>query len=201
MSIQVVRGAVTWTSGMAVDGDGAPTCYAPANSGLPALDYLGNAGKPGRWYGIVCDSSGVPVIQGSEDPAPGYYVSTTALSDRNKGNSDPHRYVDSSVMPYIAVPPSLHKEGVHLGDVAMVVYKNAQCGAIVADIGPEGHYGEGSIALAVALGMNASPKHGGVVDGVSFVVFPNSQRGWPRTVEDVKTQAERLYSAWSFPVV
>src|SRR5258708_1149439 len=71
-------------SNLMIDADGSPFAYAPADSGLPALDYLGNAGHPGRWYGIACDKKGVPYVQTVGDPAPGYYVSTTALMDISK---------------------------------------------------------------------------------------------------------------------
>lgn len=42
----------------------------------------------------------------------------------------------------------------------------------MADIGP--HPGEGSIAMADALGIPSSPKHGGVDSGVTYVAFPHS---------------------------
>jgi hypothetical protein len=40
-----------------------------------------------------------------------------------------------------------------------------------------GKYGEGSIALARALGIPSSPRNGGCADGVTFVVFPGSSKG------------------------
>jgi hypothetical protein len=183
---------ITWTSGLAVDADGCPTAYAPRNSGLPALDVLANAGKPGNWWALVCDSEGVPVIQSGSDPAPGYYISTTSLVDRSRQRTDPRRYVDSSEVPYLSVPRELLGEGVHLGDVARVEYKGRTSAAVVADVGPRGKVGEGSMALARALGINDSPVRGGVESGVSVTLWVGSSKGWPRTVEDIATQVASL---------
>src|SRR5271166_5427692 len=80
------------TSRLYIDADGSPHAYAPEGSGLVTLHYLANAGSPGDWYGIATNSHGIPYIQGHADPAPGYYVSTTALEDPNYTASDPNRY-------------------------------------------------------------------------------------------------------------
>ena len=64
---------------MSVDVDGAPTSYGPDDA--KALDYELNAHvgakKTGRIVGYLTDSAGNPVIQTKDDPAPGFYVSTT----------------------------------------------------------------------------------------------------------------------------
>jgi hypothetical protein len=196
VSVDLVNGALVWTAGLAVDGDGARDCYAPLNSGLPALDHLGNAGKPGNWWGLVCEPTGEPVIQSGDDPCPGYYVSTTALVDRTCRRTDPRRYVDSSRVPYLSVPPELLVAGVHLGDLARVSYRDQWSPAVVGDVGPRGHLGEGSIALARALGLDPSPKDGGISAGVHVVLFGSSSRGWPRTLDDITAQLADLYGDW-----
>src|SRR5215470_6261074 len=69
-------------AGMAIDADGAPTAYHPVHG--RGLDNLANAGHQGNWYGVVTDTgqkNGKPVVQGSQDPAPGFYVSPTALQN------------------------------------------------------------------------------------------------------------------------
>ncbi len=192
--VRVVDGALVWTSGLAVDGDGAPACYAPANSGLPSMDYLANAGRPGHWWALACDSNGTPYIQGSSDPCPGYYVSMTALQDKRWPANSPRRYVDSNSVPYIVVPPDLIAMGVHIGDIGFVRCGKFSSPGIVADIGPAHHLGEGSIALARALGLPASPRHGGIGSGVDWVVFPNtaSTPRWVRPVND----AIPVYASW-----
>jgi len=50
--------------GMDITAAGSPRAYGPP--GVDALDYLGNAGQPGNWLGLVTDNgqpSGTPVIQ------------------------------------------------------------------------------------------------------------------------------------------
>lgn len=188
-----VDGAIfRWTSGLAVDADGCPTAYGPA--GTKPRDALANAGHPGSWWGLACDAHGQPIVQGPDDPAPGYYVSTTALCDASKHASDPARYVDSAKVPYLSVPPDLLHAGVHKGDVALVSYRDVTCAAIVADVGPHGKIGEGSIALAIALGLDGSPRHGGIGGRVSVILWAGSTKGWPRTVESINEQVAGLSS-------
>lgn len=179
-----------WTGGLAIDADGSPRAYHP--DGASGLDYLANAGKPGRWWGLVTDADGEPVVQGPDDPAPGYYVSPTSLFDRAWPATSPRRYVDASTVPYLAVPRELLRMGVELGDVAWVGYRDQWSPAVVADVGPAGHLGEGSIALARALGINPSPKHGGTGAGVSVRLWRGSSRGWPRTLDDLTAQVREL---------
>jgi hypothetical protein len=69
-----------YKSGLAIDADGAARANHP-NDQL-GLDSLAHAGHRGNWWALVTDNektSGTPVVQGPADPAPGYYVSTTAL--------------------------------------------------------------------------------------------------------------------------
>lgn len=195
MSPQVllVGGAFAWRSGFVVDGDGSPRCYSFSGDGL---DYLANAGHPGAWYGVVCNASGVPVEQGPNDPAPGFLVSPTSLHDPKFPAADPRRYVNAEIVPYLAVPPELRNRGVMFGDVAMVFYRDRQCAAIVADGGPHNHYGEGSIALAEALGIPSSPKHGGVAGGVTWVLFPGTTLPWPQPIERIRQVAQARFDEW-----
>ena len=72
-----------------VSADGSPRAYH--RDPKLGLDFLGNAGSAGRWWGIVIDSKAEPVVQGENDPAPGYYISQTALQDRTKAPTDPRR--------------------------------------------------------------------------------------------------------------
>lgn len=198
-TVQLIRGAYLWQSGFAVDADGSPHAYAPAGSGLHGLDHIDNAGKPGDWWALVTNAGGCPVVQGDNDPAPGYCVSTTALVDPRFADRDPRRYVDSERVPYASVPRDLlGQRGVRMGDIAVAIYKGVAVGAIVADASPAGHYGEGSIALAAALGLPSSPRSGGVAFGVTWLVWPSSHAtpAWPRTNEDIQAQAVRMLAAW-----
>lgn len=193
--------AVFYQSGMTIDADGAPKAYHRDNN--KGLDFLGNAGKPGNWWALVTDtgkSNGTPIVQGSSDPAPGYYVSATALEDSTKKRTDPRRYVNSSNIPYIVLPGNslIKGTGAKLGDFAVVF--NSKSGqitnAIYADIGPKAKIGEGSIALADALGINSNPKTGGTGEGVMYVVFPSSGNGKPRTIEEINNEATKKFKDW-----
>jgi hypothetical protein len=70
--------------------------------------------------------------------------------------------------------------------------------AIYADVGPTGKIGEGSIALARALGIDAKPRRGGVSSGISYLVFPKSGlgQGKLRTVAEINASASRLFKQW-----
>jgi len=189
------KSGVAFKSGMSIDADGSPRAYNPQNTGL---DALGNAGRPGNWWGIATDSRGKPYVQGPNDPAPGHYVSTTALMDSRFPANDPRRYVDSEKVPFIAVPPQLKDQGVKLGD--LVAVRNERTGktvfAVVADIGPRDHIGEGSIKLAQELGINPDARRGGAGSGVSYVVFPGTKQAWPMTNEQIQAAGQRAYDAY-----
>jgi len=183
--------AVFFVAGMTIDADGSPRAYHPGNTGLDDLENVhGDAG----WAGIVLED-GEPVVQGPADPAPGYYVSQTSLEDWTKRAKDPNRYVDSEKIPFIVLPSDVAgTAGVRVGDFAVV--RNLRNGryspAIFADMGPA--LGEGSIALARALGINSDPRRGGTYRGVLYVVFPHSGNRRPRPLEEINDMSGRLLS-------
>ena len=154
-------GRVTFSGGMTINGDGSPRCYGPP--GTNPLDYLANAGYHGNWWGIAT-RNGAPIIQGPNDPYPGYYVSTTALQHRNFPLKDTQRYINSEKVPFIVVPSPLIRavRGIVLGCKATVQNKfGTVVEGIVADIGPAAHLGEVSIYMADKLGVSSNPKSGG----------------------------------------
>lgn len=188
--------AVFYESGMTIDADGAPNAYHPDNLGL---DDLKNAGGPGNWPGLAKDANGDPLIQGPDDPFPGYYISMTALADRSKPANDPTRYVDASKIPFIVLPGTMARGLVaRPGDFAVVF--NRQNGkssyAIFGDVGPSDRIGEGSIALAENLGIRSNARNGGARGGVLYLVFPGSGNGRPRTIEEINAEGEKLLAAW-----
>jgi hypothetical protein len=151
-----------------IDADGAFKAYNQNNK--IALDYLANGGEPGNWRALVTDNgkkTGNPIVQGSNNPAPGYYISATTYENPGFLRTDPRRYVDASSIPYIVVPngKSLFRKkfGNQLGALARVTnLRNGKTAfAVVADLGPRTKLGEGSIYLAYLLGLNGSPKGGG----------------------------------------
>jgi hypothetical protein len=103
--------------------------------------------------------------------------------------------INGQVIPFIVLPPEVIKAftGVVLGCLAQVFYKGRVSWAVVADEGPHSKLGEGSPALARALGINDDPNHGGVdeqevlykiwpgkaanVAGVQFALHPYGSYG------------------------
>jgi hypothetical protein len=209
-SVQVRRGsgevAFLFETGMRLDADGAPEAYHPPTSASPhgappALDDLRNAGNPGNWWALVVQPNGQPVVQQPGDPAPGFYVSMTSLVDPTFPAANPRRYVDATQIPYVVLPPSVRAAGgASLGDLAAVY--NRRTGllafAIFADSGPAGFLGEGSIALARVLGVQATgrPILGGQSGQVVYIVFPTSGNGLPRGVAEINSVAGPLFAAW-----
>ena len=192
------RNAWRFIAGMSIDADGAPHAYALIGSGKIGLDAIGNAGTPTRWWGLACDGLGKPYIQGQNDPAPGYAVSQTALRDMTKPLKDPRGYVDASTVPYVVTPPELLAGGIKLGDLATVKRGDKLAHAIIADIGPHGHYGEGSPALARLLDIPDSPRSGGVTSGVTYIFYRESRAvpAWPRDPLEFQAAAARRFASW-----
>ena len=181
--------AFFFISGMTIDADGAPNAYHPDDMGL---DELANAGAPGRWNGIITDQDGNPLIQRKSDPSPGYYISCTSLSDKTKKFNDPTGYVDASKIPYVVLPQDIaDRGGERLGDFAIVMnLRNGKSSfAIYADIGT---LGEGSVALADALGIRSDARRGGEHDGILYLFFPGSGNRQPRTIHEIQSEGEKL---------
>jgi hypothetical protein len=193
--------AAFYTGGMMIDADGAYRAYHPGNKGL---DFLGNGGKPGNWWALVTDNgkpSGEPVVQGPNDPAPGFYISTTSLEDPNFKRTDPRRYVDSESIPYIVLPGG-KLGGAKLGDYALVINleTKARVKAIVADSGPKAKLGEASIATAEALlgKSKSSPKSGGTEKKIiRYIVFPGSGDGLPKSADVIAARVDGLLASLS----
>jgi Fungal chitosanase of glycosyl hydrolase group 75 len=192
--------AFFYEAGFMIDADGAYHAYHPKPDSSLGLDYLGNAGTPGNWWALVTNNgqpSGTPLIQKATDPAPGFYISTTSLEDTSLPASNPRRYVDSESINFIVLPGGLGLNQ-KLGDFAVVINpKNSKVGfAVYADAGPRNKIGEGSIALAKALGVPNNPKNGGVGHGIVWIVFPGSKTGWPLTQAQINQQAGALFQQW-----
>ena len=195
--------AFLFVSGMAIDADGAPTAYHGAPDQSLGLDNLANAGHPGNWWGIVTDdgtAKGNPVVQGDGDPAPGFYVSSTSLADPSVDRTDPLRYVDSTSIPFIVLPrQAVITLGARLGDFALVrdLKTGFTSAAVFADGGPAGKLGEGSIALADAIGIPSSPRTGGTSSRhIAYLVFAGSRGGFPQSSDDLSSNVDETFSTW-----
>lgn len=195
------------------------------NAGTPAIhEHLDEAGKmigqlaiywqnppeprrvgqvilPANWFGLATDDgrpTGRPVIQGPGDPAPGFYVSQTALGDPSFPTTSPRRYVDSLTVPYVSVPSTMLNV-VAIGDVGVVFYGGAQSSVIVADVGPPRRIGEGSIALANELGLFRGNVNAGHDEpDLLYLLFPGTAATpkWPRSHDDIDRVAMAKLGAW-----
>lgn len=177
-------GSISFEGAMTIDADGGRRTYAPAGSGLPALDYLANAGhpaklddngnviKPANWFGIITDSNGKPVVAKS-----GYYVSPTTYERKEYSRSNPERYLDPEKEFFAVFPGPLRRlvNPVVLG--CRVIVQDMVTGkskeGVAGDAGPATHLGEASIAYAEFFGINSSPKHGGTDEArFKYLFFP-----------------------------
>ena len=192
------QSAFFYEAGLEIDADGAPRAYHP--DGKSGLDYLSNAGRPGDWWALVTDDGepyGTPLIQTPNDPAPGLYVSTTALENENVPRENPQRYVNAEAINFIVLPAGLNL-GAKLGDFAVVIHPGTQSisYAVYADVGPAHKIGEGSIALASSLGLPSSPKAGGVGHGINYIVFHGTAGTFPLSQPDIDKAGATLFAKW-----
>jgi len=195
--------ALFFMDGMAVNAHGAPNAYDPNDQ--RGLDVLARAGRKGNWWSIATDNgklNGKPLIQ-QVGPFKGFYISQTSLRDATKKNDDITKYVDSTLIPYFALPPQLLGTGkAMLGDLGMVF--NVKTGkssfAIFADVGARDSIGEGSIALAGLLDIPTDRRNGkaGIGADIIYVVFPGtaSRPAWPHSIEEMRKTAEASFQKW-----
>ena len=166
--------AVFFVASLQIDADGAPRAYHPGDVG--SFDYLANI-EPSSLFGIQGKGRAV-------GPAPGFYVSGTSLFDDDfPSEHDTRHWVDAASVPYFVAPTHLPMPAgtrFQPGALAFVVdLKTGRwSGAIFADSGFA--VGEGSIALAIGLGLNPFSKtHPPKVTGFDdkeflYIVFPKT---------------------------
>ena len=199
--------AFLWKARMTICADGAPKCYHPKGC-PPALDYTANGGRPGNWWGIATDTgkpSGKPLVQEAGEPAPGFFVSMTALGDPTVPYGKQKRYVDADSIPYVVLPGGgqvsqfTGSVPLRLGDFAMVFNTRNQtlAAAFCAEIGPKNQLGEGSIELARRLGIPEFPTNGGIQSkDIVYLTFPGSGNQRPRADADIQSKSTELFDAW-----
>ncbi|MDZ4290217.1 MAG: peptidoglycan recognition family protein [Prosthecobacter sp.] len=191
--------AFFYLSVMSVDADGSPRAYHPGDYPVDhhiGLDNPAHAGKPGNWWALATDNdkpTGNPLVQKAADPAPGYWISMTALS--SGPSTKPGSYVNADVIPYFVMPAKL--AGAKKGDFGIVYNKQngKYTGAIFADTNPA--VGEASMACAEALGISKDARHGGTSQKiVGYLVFPKSGDGKPKPLAEVLNKAETRFADW-----
>ncbi|WP_433219202.1 ricin-type beta-trefoil lectin domain protein [Dactylosporangium sp. CS-047395] len=141
---------------------------------------------------IDCDGIGTSHCNASTDP---WYQAQTSFTTSNGS------YFTSESTRYYVIPlPSSRFDyganGIRPGAVAAVVYNNQVAYAVFADEGPDNIIGEGSYALATALGIDPNPATGGTAGPVTFIVFPSSV---PSPVENntaIDNTGSAAASAW-----
>lgn len=140
---------------------------------------------------------GVPLLQGKNDPKPGYYVTLTSLkkpeTEALKGDVQ-SRQIDATTIPFFVLPPDVTAAGqIELGDIAAVWYPKSKTAvfAVYGDGGPGGKLGEASAKLHEMLGNKVyAIKNGvkravaGIEEGVTFVIFPSSFAKAPARYND-----------------
>ena len=133
---------------------------------LATRDSSGAVGAAQFTSKLDIDSDGAPGITHAQDP---WHQDSTSL--KFSGG-----YVNAATIPYIVLPPSLASaSGAKLGDLVQVSYQGKSTYAIFADTGPSTKLGEGSMALANQLGINADPRNGGLdAQQVQMTILPGS---------------------------
>ncbi len=116
-------------------------------------------------FDIDCDGGSGSVCR--SDP---YYLPDTSAVD-SRGNP-----LDASTLPFIVIPLASTRfryadHGIRAGQVGLVLYRDRMVFGIFGDLGPASIIGEGSFAMAEALGIPSSPISGGVDSGVTYLVF------------------------------
>jgi len=168
------------THRMDVDVDGAPNAYGPPDK--PALDILINAHYLNRAdqpiVGYLTGPHNRPVLQGPNDPFPGYYISQTAFTDpANPNERDTRRYVDARKINYVVRGNRARRRGVKVGDFVAVYSRRTgkSVFAIVGDTGnPTGD--EGSLHLLQDLGYPFEDGVSNAVEKPEIVIrfYPDS---------------------------
>ncbi len=166
-------GRVHYTAGAAIDADGAngqhgePAAYTVDDSGS---DYLANAAMKIQDGKVVCindDARDIAILGADGEPQVfpgGVIASKTWYQYPGTNPNDPVAYVDAETVPYVVVNPLIVHEtaGVVRGCKAKVTYNGTAIDCVVADKGSSHRIGELSVAAARALGINSSPRNGGL---------------------------------------
>ncbi|MEJ8850627.1 glycoside hydrolase family 75 protein [Variovorax rhizosphaerae] len=112
---------------------------------------------------------------------------------------DTRSALDPLTVPYVVLPArEYHFFGMKLGDLCIVFNRENQriAYAVVGDLGPAGHYGEGSIALAAQLGLSVDARSGGTSKGIVYIVIPDSQLSGHITPELIATEGAKRFAKW-----
>ncbi|MFF1421373.1 glycoside hydrolase family 75 protein [Streptomyces sp. NPDC058280] len=120
---------------------------------------------------IDCDGQSTSGCNGATDRT---FQTTTAYT---QSDGQP---LNSEELPYIVVPNAssiwnFSSSGIRGGSVAAVIHGEKVEYAVVGDTGPPGIIGEASYGMARALGIPSDPDRGGAGEGVTYILFKDSQ--------------------------
>ncbi|GHH06213.1 hypothetical protein GCM10017790_11220 [Amycolatopsis oliviviridis] len=164
--------------------------YAERSGGARTVPVCATGGAV-HWRSgmtIDCDGQRTEKCNASTDPS---WQGQTAWSQSDG------KPLNAEKLPYIVVPGisstwSYARSGITGGTVAAVVYQGRVAYAVVGDVGPAGAIGEGSYALAKALGINPDPRSGGVSGRVvDYIVFPGVKAAPIQDAADAVTRGKR----------
>jgi hypothetical protein len=189
--------------------DAAHPCASPTNGQSYALDSssgdpdMGKTAQMCKLNGAVywvadqdidCDGKMSSVCPGTPPNQDCCWQPQTSFGVNADGSVNPSgdqtNSFSSAVDQYVVIPNN-NASGFSPGTIVAVVYGNKLTFAVFADTGPPTIIGEGSVALANALGYPSSPASGGIEGNtVTYIAF-TGQGTVPAKVED-RTSIETL---------
>ena len=185
-------GRVEFTADADIDADGAngqigeKAAYMAGDAGSELLANGGMGMKNGAvvgvksWYKdiVICGANGQPrMFPGGLVASKTSYVRHVIGSNRAMAADDPSAYIDAETIAYIAIPPIIiaATKGAVMGCRTRVTnLANGKVSeGIVADVGPRTKVGEVSIQMARELGLDPSPRSGGVsTQTIRYEIWP-----------------------------
>ena len=132
-------------------------------------------GLPGAVFwkaDLDVDCDGIESAQCNLNTDPAFQAETAATD--SQGN-----FLDAAGLPYVVVPGvsgrfDFTANGLDMGSVVAVIYKDKVVYGPLGDIGPSAIIGEASYAMAQALGIDPDPSTGGTDDEVAYIAFTDS---------------------------
>lgn len=180
----IETGRVWFVADADIDADGANgqngkrPAYTVGNDGSEDLANGGMKIMGGR---VVCAhewARDIVILDDDNEPKVfpgGMIASKTWYRDRSKAMDDPAAYVDAESVRFIVVPPLIVQRtaGIVRGCRARVTWNGVTFDGFTADKGSTRRIGELSICYARDLGMNESPRYGGVTkQSVLYELWP-----------------------------